>query len=195
MIMDKKDVISYFDSHAENWDGELIKNQEIVEKILDNAGVAAGMDILDVATGTGVLIPDYLARKVDSVTAIDISPKMAEICAAKFPEAEVLCGDVEKTDFGRLFDCIMVYNAFPHFPEPERLIEKLSSLLKKGGTVTVAHGMSRAKIDSHHHSVEAGKVSVGLMHEDELEKIFEKYLEVTCKISDDRMYQVTGRRI
>lgn len=195
MIMDKKDVISYFDSHAENWDGELIKNQEIVEKILDNAGVAAGMDILDVATGTGVLIPDYLARKVDSVTAIDISPKMAEICAAKFPEAEVLCGDVEETDFGRLFDCIMVYNAFPHFPEPERLIEKLSSLLKKGGTVTVAHGMSRAKIDSHHHSVEAGKVSVGLMHEDELEKIFEKYLEVTCKISDDRMYQVTGRRI
>lgn len=195
MIMDKKDVISYFDSHAENWDGELIKNQEIVEKILDNAGVAAGMDILDVATGTGVLIPDYLARKVDSVTAIDISPKMAEICAAKFPEAEVLCGDVEETDFGRLFDCIMVYNAFPHFPEPERLIEKLSSLLKKGGTVTVAHGMSRAKIDSHHHSIEAGKVSVGLMHEDELEKIFEKYLEVTCKISDDRMYQVTGRRI
>lgn len=193
--MDKQDVISYFDSHAESWDGELIKNQAVVGEILDNAGVSAGKDVLDVATGTGVLIPDYLARNVASVTAIDISPKMAEICAAKFPGVSVLCGDVEETDFGRLFDCIVVYNAFPHFPEPERLIERLSSLLKEGGTLTVAHGMSREKIDSHHHSAEAGKVSVGLMHEDELEKIFAKYLEVTCKISDERMYQVAGRRI
>ena len=36
-------------------------------------------------------------------------------------------------------------------------------------------------------------VSLGLMHEDQLAAIFEKYLSVTVKISDDTMYQVVGQ--
>jgi len=87
----------------------------------------------------------------------------------------------------------MVYNAFPHFPDPENLIRVLSGLLKSGGMLTVAHGMSRAAID-HRHAGPASKVSVGLMHEDDLARIFEKYLTVTIKLSTDRMYQVTGRK-
>jgi demethylmenaquinone methyltransferase/2-methoxy-6-polyprenyl-1,4-benzoquinol methylase len=106
---------------------------------------------------------------------------------------QVICGDVEETLFDKKFDCIMVYNAFPHFPNPERLIKVLASWLKPGGTLTVAHGMSRAQID-HRHEGGASKVSVDLMHEDALAELFEKYLTVTVKISDDRMYQITGRK-
>lgn len=193
-MLEKKDIIEYFDFHATSWDDEMIKNQTVVNRILDNAGVSAGKSVLDVATGTGVLIPDYIARGASSITAIDISPEMANICREKFPEADVICGDAETEDFGKLFDCIVVYNAFPHFPEPEKLIARLSSLLNEGGTLTVAHGMSREKIDSHHRGSASG-VSNGLMHEDELAGIFEKYLTVTCKISNDEMYQVTGSRI
>ena len=129
------------------------------------------------------------------MTAIDISPKMAEIAKEKFPQENVtiLCGDVEETEFGRLFDCVVVYNAFPHFPEPERLVARLASLLKPGGTLTVAHGMSREKIDAHHHGV-ASHVSNGLMRAEDLAAIFAKQLAVTTVLSDDRMYQVTGRR-
>lgn len=194
-MIDTKEVIAFFDRLAPGWDGELIRNDEVVRIILDNAGVSAGMDVLDVATGTGVLIPDYLARGAASVTGIDISPKMADIARAKFPQDKVtiLCGDVEKTDFGRLFDCVVVYNAFPHFPDPERLIARLASLLKPGGTLTVAHGMSREKIDAHHHGA-ASHVSNGLMSAEELSAIFAAHLTVTAAISDERMYQVVGRR-
>ena len=66
-------------------------------------------------------------------------------------------------------------------------------MLKQGGTLTVAHGMSREKIDRHHQGV-ASKVSRGLMHEDELASLFARYLRLTVKISDDRMYQVAGRK-
>ncbi len=148
---------------------------------------------MDVACGTGVLFPDYLQRGVASLTAVDISPEMVKIARSKFPQVEVFCGDVQDVDFGRQFDCIMVYNAFPHFPEPEKLIERLSALLKSGGTLTVAHGMSRAEID-HHHEGAASKVSVGLMHEEELAKIFAKHLTVTDIISDARMYAVCGKK-
>ena len=65
----------------------------------------------------------------------------------------------------------MVYNAFPHFPEPERLIERLAGLLKDGGCLTVAHGMSREKIDGHHSGM-ASKVSRGLMAAEDLAEVF-----------------------
>ena len=147
--------------------------------------------MLDVACGTGVLFPDYCSRGVTDLTAIDISSQMAQIAREKFPQAEVICGDVENHPFTRKFDRIMVYNAFPHFPDPENLIAVLSSLLNPGGTLTVAHGMSRAAID-HRHEGSASKVSVGLMSDDDLAAIFSKHLTVTVKISNDCMYQVTA---
>lgn len=191
--MNKQDVISFFDRLAPGWDADMIRSDSIISTILDNAGVHSDMSVLDVACGTGVLFPDYLARSVTDLTAIDISPEMAKIAAGKFPQVKVLCGDVETAELGRKFDCIMVYNAFPHFPDPENLIRVLSSHLTPGGTLTVAHGMSRAAID-HHHEGAASKVSMGLMHEDDLAAIFAKHLTVTAKISNDHMYQVTGRK-
>ena len=187
------EVIAFFDRLAPDWDSEMIRNDEIISVILDNAGVSEGKDILDVACGTGVLIPDYLERGVSSVTGIDISPEMVKIARQKFPQDKVriLCGDIESTSFGKLFDCVVVYNAFPHFPDPERLIERLSSLLKPGGTLTVAHGMSREKIDAHHHGT-ASHVSNGLMSAEDLSDIFARSIRVETVISDERMYQVTG---
>ena len=194
--MNKNDVIRFFDRLAPQWDADMIRHDDIIAAILDNAGVKEGCDVLDVACGTGVLFPDYLARNVGSLTAVDISPEMVRIARSKYPadRVTVCCGDVENMDFDRKFDCIVVYNAFPHFPEPMRLIEALSGMLKPGGILTVAHGMSRAAIDRHHEGA-ASKVSVGLMHEDALAAIFRKHLVLTAKISNQRMYQIAGVRI
>ena len=194
--MRKQDVIEFFDRLAPQWDADMIRNDDIIATILNNAGVKPGVDVLDVACGTGVLFPDYLSQDVGSLTAVDISPEMVRIAREKFPEDKVTvcCGDVEELDFDKQFDCIVVYNAFPHFPEPAQLIQSLSGLLKPGGILTVAHGMSRAAIDRHHEG-RASKVSVGLMHEDALAAIFRRHLQLTTKISTDRMYQVAGRKI
>ena len=168
--MEKKDIIEFFDRCAPFWDADMIKSDRIIGKILDNAEVGPDMDILDVACGTGVLFDYYLERNVASVTGIDIAPKMAEIAQGKYadnPKVEVICGDVEEYAFNRKFDRVVVYNAFPHFPYPKRLIKVLAGHLKEGGRLTVAHGMSREAIDNHH----SGAAS---------------------KVSNDYMYQVSG---
>lgn len=193
--MDKQKIAEFFDACAPTWDSEMIRNDKIIGKILDGAGVKKGADILDVACGTGVLIPDYLYREVGSVTGVDISPEMLKIAESKFNQSNVsfLCADAETEDFGRSFDCVMIYNAFPHFPNPEIAIKKLSEAVRPGGTLTVAHGMSRAALEKHH-SGRACEVSSSLMSEDELAALFPGNMEITVKISDDSMYQVTGRK-
>ena len=81
--MEKKDVIAFFDRCAPTWDAEMIKSDIKIGKILDNAEVGAGLDILDVACGTGVMFDYYLQRGAASVTGIDISPEMAKIASAR----------------------------------------------------------------------------------------------------------------
>ena len=192
--MEKRDIIAFFDRCAPTWDAEMIKNDTIIGMILDNAEVGEGMDILDVACGTGVMFDYYLERNVASVTGIDISPEMAKIAAGKYADqnnVQVICGDVEVEAFGRKFDRVVVYNAFPHFPKPKRLIKRLASLLKEGGRLTIAHGSSREAIDNHHNGV-ASKVSNGLMTADKLKKLFDPFFDVEIVISNSRMYQVSG---
>ena len=192
--MQKEDVIAFFDRWAPQWETEIRRNDTVINTILDYAGADAEKDVLDVACGTGVLIPDYLERKVKSVTAIDISPEMAKIAKGKFPQenVQIICGDVEVYEFQHDFDAIVVYNAFPHFPDSEMLVDILASRLKPGGILTIAHGMSREAVNRCH-SGSASKVSKGLPDEHELAEIMGKHLQVTVKISDENMYIVAGR--
>ena len=190
--MKKQEIIEFFDRCAPWWDADMVRNEELIAAILNNGGIRTGAHVLDVACGTGVLFPDYLKRGAASVTAIDISPEMARIAAAKFPEVRVICGDVETYAFDRQFDAVMVYNAFPHFPDPARLIGVLAGLVKPGGKLSVAHGMSRAALTRHHER--AGAVSIDLLHEQELAKLFAPWFDVDVVISTDQMYQVAGVR-
>lgn len=192
--MNKQDVIQFFDRCAPNWDAEMIKSDAIIGAILDNAQVGPDQDVLDVACGTGVMFPYYLDRHVASVTGIDISPEMAKIAAGKFAgdtRVNVVCADVESAVFQKKFDRIVVYNAFPHFPDPQKLIATLAGLLKEDGRLTIAHGQSRESIDNHHKG-SASKVSNGLMSADSLKSLFEPWLMVEVMVSNDRMYQVSG---
>ena len=120
---------------------------------------------------------------------------MVRIAASKYPEKpiRVICGDVEDIAFKKPFDVVMVYNAFPHFCDPESLIRALAKATKPGGRLSIAHSMSRKMID-HHHCGQAKPVSNGLMSEQELAELFAPWYQVDVMISDDTMYQVSGIR-
>ena len=127
--MNKREIIAYFDARAPEWDARMVRSDSKIAFILDAAGVRPGVSVLDVACGTGVLFGDYLARDAARVTGVDISPEMARIAVSKLrdPRVEVLCGDVEELALPRRYDCCVVYNAFPHFAHPARLLARLSA--------------------------------------------------------------------
>lgn len=193
--IDKQEVIRFFDRAASVWDENMICSARVVDKILDGARLRRGMDVLDVACGTGVLFPFYLSRGVRSVSAIDIAPRMADIAGEKVRDTSVtvICGDAESYDFGRQFDCAMIYNALPHFPDPARIISALAAWIRPGGTLTVAHGMSAEEL-RHHHSGPASRISMELPEPDELAALFEPWFDVKIALSDNERIQFTGVR-
>ena len=190
--MEKKDIAAFFDRCAPWWDADMIRNERIIQTILDNAGIHGPIHVLDVACGTGVLFPDYIQRGA-TVTGIDLSGEMVKLAREKFPEVNVICGDVEQTPFPQPFDAVMVYNAFPHFPDPAHLIGVLADLVKPGGRLSIAHGMSRVQL-LQHHAGRASTVSIDLLHEDQLATLMRPYFDVDVIVSDDQMYQVAGTR-
>lgn len=189
--MNQRDVIEFFDSLAGSWDNEPV-NDAVISKIVDITNLQNGARVLDVACGTGVMVPFYLERGA-SVVGVDISPKMIEIARKKFSQTQVafVLGDVEKADLPNDFDYVMVHNALPHFDSADELIRALFAHTAEGGRITVAHSISKAKLDEHHQKT-ASKVSKGLIDENELARIMGAYLEVDIIISDDEKYIVSG---
>ena len=191
--MTKEAVMEFFDRLAPTWDSELEVDPDKIGFILDKAGVCSGARVLDVACGTGVLFPFYARRDPAQVTAVDISPKMAEIAAGKTddPRFQVICGDIEALEPNGTFDCCVVYNAFPHFPDPERLINRLAGWLRPGGRLTVAHGMGLHDLD-HHHAGHAAKVSRKMLSAQALAELFAHRFQVDTALSDEGKYVVSG---
>lgn len=189
--MNKESIKIFFDSLAPSWDKDMIKNDDIINKILDEGHVCSNK-VLDVACGTGVLIPYYLDRKC-SVTGIDISSEMIRIASYKFKDVKFICGDVEEYKDDK-FDNIVIYNAFPHFIDPDALIKHLASLLNENGYLNIAHGMSRDKINKHHEG-RASDYSRDLLSGDELASIMNKYLDVELIVDNDEYYHVIGKKV
>ena len=48
--MNKQEIIAFFDHMAPQWDGEMIRSDEIINRILDGAEVTEGKTVLDKTT-------------------------------------------------------------------------------------------------------------------------------------------------
>ena len=193
--MNKKEIIAYFDRCAPQWDARMVTDDGKINGILDAAGVREHDVVLDVACGTGVLFPYYLNRNVAQVIGVDISPEMAKIAASKLhdPRIEVVCGDVETIPVRMQCDCCVIYNAFPHFEEPERLINRLARWVKPGGRLTVAHSMGLEAL-RRHHAGRAEHVSREMLKPEKLAEFFAPWFRVDSMVSDEARYLVSGER-
>ena len=192
--MNTQEIIAFFDRWAPGWDADMVRDDQKIGFILDAAHVVPGARVLDVACGTGVLFPDYLARDVANVAAVDISPEMARIASGKTEGTciSVLCGDAQTLDLPGGYDCCVIYNAFPHFTEPDRLIARMADLLREGGTLCIAHGMSLAALNRHHER--ARSVSREMFTAEALSNMMAPYFDIETAVSDDEKFVVAGRK-
>lgn len=149
---------NFFNNLAPSWDAnETLSTPEKINQILDLLNINKGEAILDLGTGTGVLLP-YLAQRVGErgkITAVDYSEGMLNQAKKKFtglcPEPEFLNLDFENENIDGEFDKIILYCVYPHLHTPVETLKWLKKVnLKKGGNIVVAFPCSEGFINNIH---------------------------------------------
>jgi ubiquinone/menaquinone biosynthesis C-methylase UbiE len=194
----KKD---FFNEKAGVWDEITVHNLEKVQYITKMLRIHSDDRILDVGTGTGIMIPFYEKYLVDgSVVAVDYSEKMIEVTRSKYPEKEhptisYLVSDVYDLKYDADFDLVVCYSCFPHFVDQPLALKILSKALKKGGRLVVAHSDSAKTINGVHMN---GGVEIGndFLPSMELLKqmMKESGLEVTFERNDENYFICIARK-
>ena len=112
------------------------------------ASLSVDMDLLEVATGTG-LIAVNVASCVRRVEATDFSPKMIEKAKKKNAPGNVNFSveDATALSFGdNVFDAVIISNALHIMPDPVKAISNIWRVLKPNGLLiapTYSHGHLR----------------------------------------------------
>ncbi|HBF37373.1 MAG TPA: hypothetical protein DDW50_08645, partial [Firmicutes bacterium] len=89
----------FFDNLAGTWDMGSIPNDNEIEGFLRKLNITSGDIVLDVGTGTGLLVPYLMKYAPGKVIALDISAKMLQKLADKYQKnygtkLEILHNDV-----------------------------------------------------------------------------------------------------
>jgi SAM-dependent methyltransferase len=108
---------------------------EFIEKMVEQFKTSPGMDLLDVACGTGGHA--HFLENSFNITGLDINHEMLEIAREKLPEVEFVQGDMKKMDLGHKFDVIIclfsAINYHQNLNELENTFKRFHRHLKKGG--------------------------------------------------------------
>lgn len=195
--MDHKE---FFNSMAENWDNICQHDEKKINEILDLISIKQGSRVIDVGTGTGVMLP-FLSSRIGStgeIVAVDAAEKMINIAKSKYADSEIkfIVGDIFTLELPlEQFDLIMCYSVFPHFEYKTTAPERLGKFLKQGGKIAICHSQSRDQINAHHKKCST-EVSRDYLPEAETIKDYfhASGFKTIVEIDDDRMFVVVGEK-
>jgi len=149
----------YFDQLAPTWDQELTGERlKCLGNIVKELVVKPGYCVLDIGSGTGVLLPFLIAELGDEgkIVALDFSAEMLGQAKAKtfqpivgFAQADVLAIPLADNSV----DLAICNSVFPHFDDKAMALKEIARVLRNNGRLVICHTMSRAMVNQLHQSI------------------------------------------
>ena len=148
----------YFNHSAGIWDETSTEmDSDKLRLMAGRLDIMPDARVLDVGTGTGVLLP-FLCEKSGQVVAVDFAEEMLRQARTKgFPgSVDYLHADATNLPLGDdIFDVTVCYSSFPHFRVKSRALAEIERVTRCGGKLLICHTSSRDRINQIHGQVPA----------------------------------------
>ena len=127
------------DRHADSYHAFFAPvTEHAAEPLLSAARVRAGMRVLDVACGSGV-IAKHAAKRGGSVIGVDLAPRMLELAARLNPDCTFREASVESMPFeDGWFDALVCAFGIGHFPDAPAAAAECARVVRAGGRCAFA---------------------------------------------------------
>lgn len=122
---------------------------ERLEKIVASARINTGDSVLDVGSGTGILIPLIRAYEPRTIFACDLSEAMLAHLRKQYPYALAIAADVREISLpDNSMDVVMMNACYPNIVDKDSSIANISRMMKPNGRMVISHPMGKSFIDS-----------------------------------------------
>ena len=111
---------------------------QVIDPLLDAAGVGAGKRVLDVASGPGYCAAAAAARGAEAV-GVDVAGEMVTLARRLHPRIEFVQGSAERLPFDdSSFDAVVGNFLILHLGRPEQAAAELVRVLEPGGRLALS---------------------------------------------------------
>ena len=119
-----------------------------MERIVAAPDIQAGENVLDVGTGTGALMPDIRKYRPGHIYACDLSGKMLEQVAQRYPEVERHQADIRDLDLpDTCVDVVFMNGMYGNIADKPGALRNILRMLRPGGRVVISHPEGRAFVE------------------------------------------------
>jgi SAM-dependent methyltransferase len=123
---------------------------ERLEKIVARGKINRGDTVLDVGTGTGILIPIINKYEPGRIYACDLSEAMLEqLRSKKYPNVETIAADVRDLKLpSDSIDVVFINACYPNIVDKTRAFSNLSRMMRLEGRMVISHPLGKSFIRS-----------------------------------------------
>jgi len=108
-----------------------------------------GDTVLDVGTGTGILIPLIQTYRPGRVIACDLSTAMLEQLESNYTGVETIQADVRDLNLGdAIIDVVFINACYPNIADKVGAFTNIARILKPTGRIVISHPLGKAFVET-----------------------------------------------
>lgn len=134
---DQTQVKDFYDSEYYATLPDILEASSHHKKLATKLGIKNGMNVLDVACGTGAWLK-AVSELGANIAGIDLSEKAIQFCQKHLPEGDFYCQPATPLPFpDNQFDVVTCLGSLEHFPNQLSAVKEISRVLKPTGKAII----------------------------------------------------------